>query len=253
MKRTVMVSCLLLGFSCFVVQAQNVSAPKPLWNISAGQLPGDSRNATFSLARGHTADGVGRSLSVTGTGPGWVGEWCGKAVNWTGFERLTFTASNSNDADVSVYVRIKTVAGALVNLSLDLAPGPSTPVLELTDLKDISGEDKPVDLAQVRQWSINWNDAFEKPVYISDLRLESGTVAPARPEAPKPGPAAATVQPAPAVPAVQPASTQVPAPPLPPVAQVSYDHGINWSAVLCVMMVCVTAIIIVAMLRRRKA
>ncbi len=262
MKRTVMVLCLLLGVSCFVLQAQNATAPKPLWNLSAGQLPGDSRNATISSVQGHTADGTGRSLSVTATGVGWVGEWCGKPVNWAGFERVAFTASNTNDSVVSVYVRIKTIADAVVNLPVDLPPGLSTPVVELSDLKDISGEDKTVDLAQVRQWSINWNDGFEKPVYISNLRLESGAAAPAQPVAPKPAPSAPAVTPAPAAPAVQPPAAQPPAPaaqvaaaPLPPspVAQVSPGHGINWSVILCVMMVCLTAIIIAAILRPRRA
>jgi hypothetical protein len=254
MKSMVMVSCLLVGVLCCVVLAQNASAPKLLWDVSSGQMPGDSRNATVSSVQGHTADGSGRSLSVIATGTGWVGEWCGTPVNWSGFERLAFTVSNSNDFNVSVYVRIKTVADAVVNLPVDLAPGVSTPVVELTDLKDISGAEKPVDLAQVRQWSINWNDGFEKPIYISNLHLESGAAAPPTPEVPKPAPAAPAVQPPAAPQTVQPAaqplapaaSPAAPAPTMPPPA-------IDWTLLLCVLMVCVTAIVIVAMLRSRKA
>jgi hypothetical protein len=260
MKRTIVVLCVLLGISCLTLRAENASAPRPLWNIAADQLPGDSKNAKFSSVQGHTPGGSGRSLEVSSTGaPGWVGEWCSKPVNWTGFERLAFTVSNSNDFNVSVFARIKTVAGALANVPLDLPPGFSTPVVQLADLKDDSGQALPVDLSQIRQWSINWNNAFEKPIYISNLRVESGAPAPVQVEVPKP---AAGVKPAAAVEAVQPVPAPPPAPaapqvsaPAPPLlgAQTLSGQSINWSAVLCVMMVCVTAIVIAAMLRPKKA
>ena len=257
MKRTIVVSCLLLGICCLSLQAQNASVPKPLWNV--GQLPGDSRNVTLSYVPGHTASGSGRSLSVTATDTGWIGEWCGKAVNWSGFKRLAFTVSNSNDFDVSVYARVKTVAGALGTFPLDLPPGLSTPVVKLADLKDESGQ--PLDLSQIRQWSLNWNDAFEKPIYISELRVESNAPAPKPAEAHKPAETVqaitAALQADEVAETVQDSSgkllqaDELGPPPAPDRA--SRRPGINWSAVLCVMMVCVTAIIIVRMLRPKKA
>jgi len=253
MKRTVGVSWMLVGIFCAALQAGDVPAPRALWDIDGGQLPGDVRNATIVSVPGHTRGGSGRSLEVRVTGEGgWAGEWCSTPANWSGFERLACTVFSANESAVSVYARIKTVAGALATVTLDLPPGFSTPTVELADLTDETGQGLPVDLKQIRQWSFNWNDAFDKPIYISDLRLESGARVRVQPGVPKAVADLKPVQPA-AAPTTL-AAPQTPAAALPPsAAQASTGTGINWSAVLCVLMLCVTAIIIAAMLRPKKA